>query len=250
MGHDRYFLLATLPALGDLGCAPPVGLAELLDHAGDAGRTNRLLAALLLADDLVQREAFLAGEIVDVEPVVLSEEAIRNQAGLPEYLLSLDEPRDGTAEADTVWEAYFRYLTQLGLREGNSLLPRWVSFEVGLRNALVGERARRLGLNEADYLVAEDLAEQDQDYGEAVRSWAAAATPLDGHRELIRFRWNWLEKHDAWFSFSEDELLIYAARLMLLEQWQRIGEKAASGPGKSPGRFNTYETSVHEDGAS
>jgi hypothetical protein len=31
-----------------------------------------------------------------------------------------------------------------------------------------------------------------------------------------------LTAHDAWFTFSDDELAVYAARLMLLHQWLRI----------------------------
>jgi len=35
-------------------------------------------------------------------------------------------------------------------------------------------------------------------------------------------RWAWLADNDAWFSFRDDELAVYAARLMLLHQWKRI----------------------------
>ena len=42
---------------------------------------------------------------------------------------------------------------------------------------------------------------------------------------MIRARWAWIERHDAWFSFSVDELLAYAARVMLLEQWRRSAEE-------------------------
>lgn len=41
---------------------------------------------------------------------------------------------------------------------------------------------------------------------------------------MIRARWAWIERHDAWFSFAVDEMLAYAARVMLLEQWRRTEE--------------------------
>jgi hypothetical protein len=229
MGVDQYFLLAAMPALGELGSSPPIGLAELSEYASESRRVSRLMDALLLADDLMQREAFLAGQLADVTPVVLSEEAARNQAALPEYLVALDETPQVAVESDDTWRAYFHHVAELGRREGNLFLPRWVSFEVGLRNVLAGERARRLGLSEINCAVAAELVVWEEDYSEALRSWAAADTPREGQQELIRFRWNWLHEHARWFSFSEDEMLVYTLRLILLEQWWRIQEGDAGG---------------------
>jgi hypothetical protein len=100
-----------------------------------------------------------------------------------------------------------------------------VEFEVAVRNALAAARARRLGLEESDYQVAADLAHSDEDLSPVLGEWEAAPTPLAGLRVVIRARWSWLDRHDAWFSFSVDELLAYAARVMLLEQWRRTEEK-------------------------
>lgn len=224
MGLDRYYLLAAIPALGELGSRPPIGLAELSEYAGESRRAARLMDALLLADDLLQREAFLAGQLADVTPVVLGEEATRNQTSLPDYLTVVDEKSQVGAESDATWRAYFRYVAELGRREGNLFLPRWVSFEVGLRNALADERARRLERGETHGPAEADLVVWEEDYSEMLRNWAAADTPLEGHQELMRFRWTWLDQHASWFSFSEDELLVYTIRLMLLEQWWRIQE--------------------------
>ena len=82
-------------------------------------------------------------------------------------------------------------------------------------------RAGRLGLVEADYLVADDLADDEEDTSLVVDEWAAAPTPLAGLQAVIRGRWSWVDDHDDWFSFSIDEVLAYAIRVMLLEQWRR-----------------------------
>ena len=58
-----------------------------------------------------------------------------------------------------------------------------------------------------------------------ISEWESATTPLAGLRVVMRARWSWIDQHDAWFSFSVDELLAYAARVMLLEQWCRTDEK-------------------------
>jgi hypothetical protein len=222
MQTARYFFITTLPALGELGSQPPMGLADLIEHLGEQKSWREQVEALVLLDDLFQRESLLAGEIKEVEPAVLTVQQARGEVPLPDMLVG-DVPRDRPVaiETDLLWENYFRYAHQLGRSEGSRFLVRWVEFEVALRNALATARARRLGLEEASYLVAAELAEEDEDLSPMVGEWEAAPTPLAGLRVVIRTRWSWIERHDAWFSFSVDELLAYVARVMLLEQWRR-----------------------------
>jgi hypothetical protein len=124
--------------------------------------------------------------------------------------------------ADRLWDAYFHYAMEVARRLNNRFLEAWVIFEVTLRNALVTARAKRLGLDEKDYLVATDLAQSGEELAALVSEWSAAATPLAGQQVLLRGRWAWLIENDAWFSFRDDELAAYAVRLMLLRQWERI----------------------------
>ena len=72
MGVDNYYRISALPALGDLGSEPPLSLAALREHVSDRPAARVLVDALLLFDDLRQREAFLAGELKEVSPVVLT----------------------------------------------------------------------------------------------------------------------------------------------------------------------------------
>jgi len=222
----RHYYITTLPALGDLGSSPPMGLADLLEHVEENRPWREQLEALLLLDDLLQRESLLAGETDQVEPAVLSLQQAQGEAPLPEVLeapAGTDQPK--VLQSDLLWERYFRYAHQVARSHGSRFLAGWVEFEVTLRNALAAARARRLGLEESDYRVADDLAHTDEYLAPVLSEWEAAATPLAGLRVVIRARWAWLERHDAWFSFSVDELLAYAARVMLLEQWRRTEEK-------------------------
>jgi hypothetical protein len=225
MISDRHFYITTLPALGELGSSPPIGLADLLEHVEENRPWRKQLEALLLLDDLLQREALLAGEIDEVEPAVLSLQQAQGEAPLPEALnvSAVDQPK--ALESDLLWGRYFRYVHQLARSRGSRFLTQWVEFEVALRNALAVARARRLGLEAADYRVAADLAHSDEDLAPVLSEWEAAPTPLAGLRVVIRARWSWAERHDAWFSFSDDEVLAFVARVMLLEQWRRTEEK-------------------------
>jgi len=96
--------------------------------------------------------------------------------------------------------------------------------EVGLRNALVEQRARILELDPGPYLVAPGLGDQGVSYEAVVQEWSAAANPLVGQKALDRYRWGWLIEHEGWYSFSDDEVAAYTAKLMLLSRWRRFSE--------------------------
>jgi hypothetical protein len=229
---DRYYYLASLPTLGELGTEPPMGPAELLEHLIDSRQRYELVGSLFLLDDLLQRESFLAGEVEEVDPAVFSIQQARNESPLPEYLAgesAVEAKGSLGVAADRLWDAYFHYASELARRFHSRFLEAWVIFEVTLRNALVTARAKRLGLDENEYLVATDLSLSVEEVAGLVSEWSAAATPLAGQQVLLRGRWAWLAENDAWFSFRDDELAAYAARLMLLRQWERI---AAEGAGR------------------
>lgn len=242
MKLDRYYYITSLPVLGELGSKPPIEFMELREYLGDDRVRRELVGCLFLLDDLLQREAFLASELKEVAPSVLSERQVRNESPLPEFLLTPDgqegqgsrglagsvsgqsshteKGRKGTA-ADETWEAYFHHVARMASLLRCDFLAAWLRAEVTLRNALVSVRARRLGLDEDDYLVATDLVEDDEETQGLISDWESASTPLEGHQVLIRARWDWLAEHDCHFTFRDDELAAYALRLMLLQQWQR-----------------------------
>lgn len=226
MKSARHFYITMLPALGDLGSSPPMKLADLLEHVEENRKWLELLEALVLFDDLHQREALLAGETDEVEPAVLTLQQMQGEARLPAWADAPTDAEQGVElEVDRLWGRYFHCAHRLAVSGGSRFLAQWVEFEVALRNALAAARARRLGLGESDYQVATDLVRGDQDLALVLSEWEAATTPLDGLRVVIRARWSWVDRHDAWFSFSVDELLAYAARVMLLEQWRRTEDK-------------------------
>lgn len=226
MRSARHFYITTLPALGDLGSAPSMKLADLIEHVEENRPWCEQLEALALLDDLLQRESLLAGETEEVEPAVLTLQQVRGEAPLGEELeASADTDQATVLEIDLLWERYFHYAHQVGRSHNSRFLLNWVEFEIALRNALAAARARRLELDESDYLVATDLVHSDEDLSPVLSEWEAAATPLAALRAVMRARWVWLDWHDRWYSFSVDELLAYAARVMLLEQWLRTEEK-------------------------
>lgn len=222
MISDNYYHITALPTLADLGSTPPLTARELLERLEAADRPRALVQVLLLLDDLLMREAFLSGEIKDVEPVILTPAQARNEEPLPAFLVVDTERSVRTIDVDHLWDAYFRYAAGTAKEHNSNFLFAWTAHEVALRNALAVARADQLGLQGEDYLVADDLADHDADFTNVMTEWTAAPTPLAGLQVLIQTRWRWINEHDAWFTFKDDELTAYAVRLMLLWQWHRL----------------------------
>ena len=239
MAGQNYYLIPALPPLGELGSAPPLGLKQMLDHVAPAHNVRAATEALFLSDDLLMREAVLAGEVSDAMPSVLTAGQLSNDQPLPAYLTS--DRAAGRARriaADQTWEAYFRHAASVARTSRNGLLGAWVACEVATRNALVERRAQTLQLEPSDYIVAADLGADDVDLTTVLNEWASAPDPLVGMQVLDRARWRWLTDHDRWFSFDDDELTAYAAKLMVLQRWHRLASEAerqpaqvAAGPG-------------------
>jgi hypothetical protein len=187
MAGQNYYLITALPPLGELGTEPPMTNRQFLEHLTDTPSPIEPVKVLLLGDDLVQREALLGGEITDAEPAVLTPEQLRDDAPLPEYLTRSES---GTSQRripiDSLWEAYFRFAAEVARTSHNVLLEEWVGYEVALRNALAARRAETLQLDPSDYLVATDLADENEDFTPAVNQWAGAPQ-VDDPRPMVQF---------------------------------------------------------------
>ncbi len=222
MGGRHYYLITSLPRLGDLGTPAPMTLRDLLERLADAPTAAQAVEVVLLSDDLIKRQAVLAGETDQAEAAVLTADQLRDRQPLPDFLVGPPREGDAAAAVDVVWGAYFRHAAQVARRTASRFLAEWVGYEVALRNALAAARARALGLEPAEFLVVAELGQSDEDLSAVVGAWAAAPDPLAGLRLLDTARWDWLGRHDAHFSFQDDELTAYAAKLVLLHRWQRL----------------------------
>ena len=225
MAASHYFLLSALPHLGDLGEAPPISSARLLEWVRDAAGPARAIETILLSDDLIQRDALQAGEIARADAAVLTDDQLSGEAPLPDYLVQGGPQAPGRVVADAVWEAYYRHATATAGR--GTLLAAWVAWQISLRNALVESRAKALDLEVEAYLVAPELGDADADFTALGNELAAAADPLAALQAVDRARWAWLGEHEAWFTFGDDELAVYAMRLMLMQRAQRLARAEA-----------------------
>ncbi len=227
LAKRHFYLMCVLPDLGPLGSVPPVDKRELLALVTESGGPADIVRVLLLSDDLVQREAVLAGEIgpVQADLAVLSHGGSNDAPSLPPNLApaQADDPEDtGTLiAADRIWCRYFHHTAEMAQMTHTPFLAAWVGFEVGIRNATAKARAEAQGLDPGHYMVATGLADPKIPFDHIVAQWAAALNPLKGLEVLERARWNWLTEHENWYSFSDDEVAAYTAKLMILHRWRR-----------------------------
>ena len=225
MAGRNYYMVTALPSLGQLGTTPPLTIASMLEHVAHRPIARVLVETLFLADDLLQRDAMLAGELEQAQPAVLTNPQLSDEQPLPAYLAAPEQATPRRVAADAVWADYFQHAADVAKRTGCRFLGKWVGFEVALRNALVAERAKALDLDVHEYLVEPQLA-AEADLATTINEWAAAPNPLAGMKVLDQARWRWLNDNDAWYSFVDDELAAYAARLMLLHRWDRSDQSS------------------------
>lgn len=222
----RYdYLLSVLPALEPIGSVPPMSKSDLLQQVTDSHGPVRTVEMILLSDDIAQYQALSAGEIDkdQVDFTILSLDKAEDENILPDFLLPQEAPEEEESErlsVDKIWSRYFHRAASVAGR--SSFLKAWIGFEVGLRNALAAARAHTLQLEPDPYLVAPELASKKTDYTAIISAWSAAANPLAASEVLDKSRWDWLDEHGDWYSFSASEIEAYTAKLVLLHHWRRI----------------------------
>ena len=223
MAGQFYYLITSLPSLEELGSPAPLTGAEFFDLVDESVIAQDLVKVVLLSDDLLQMQAFQAGEIEDVSPAVLSADQVRAQEPLPDYLLG-EAP---AGDINAIWKTYFEYAASIANTYGCEFLKLWVEYEVGIRNALIFARARKLGIDPEEHYIARDMTSGD-DFTALVNEWSAAENPMAGMMILDKARWNWLTENDSWFKFTYDELVVYAARILLLKRWDSLSGKISA----------------------
>jgi hypothetical protein len=224
----HFYLLCMLPGLGDWGSVPPVSKQNLLTVVTESEGPVDIVQALLLSEDLLQREAVLAGEREPgrADLAVLSLKQANDEEPLPLFLRTDRKEAGGSSDypvaADSIWHNYFQHAFETGRLYRTPFLQAWVGFEVGMRNALTGIRAEALNLDPGPYMVAQELGDPEFPFESIVADWTAALNPLEAHKVLEKARWNWVTEHEGWYRFSNDEVAAYTVKTMILHRWREI----------------------------
>jgi hypothetical protein len=227
---QHFYLLCVLPGIGEFGSVPPISRQELLRFVTESEGSVDVVQAMLLSDDLLQREAALSGErepdLADL--AILSLQQAKGEKSLPHFLIPDQEDEGESSDhpiaVDPIWQNYFQYAFEIARSCRSPFLLAWIGFEIGLRNALATARAEALDLDPGPYMVAQELGEPKFLFESILADWTAVPNPLEALEVLDRERWNWATERDGWYSFSNDEIFAYAYKIMILHRWRRIKE--------------------------
>lgn len=231
MTGENYYLLAGLPALGDFATSPPISFYDFRKFVAANQRVAACVRILALEDDLMQRATHLAGEEAALDLLVLKEEELEGVAFFDKFFGtgSAEAAVKFVHDAERLLEFYFRSAAKRALQLHSRFLLNWVYFELDLRRELMGVRAARLGRSDLMREIAPDLKnELDFDFSTITAEWSAAVTPLIGIGQIEMARWAWLTENENWFNFSDDELVAYGAKLLVLHRWQRLCGEGSS----------------------
>lgn len=218
------YLFTTLPPLpedpGGRVTLEPSRLASLCDEEG--GFAAMLVRAILMRFDIKALERMGFGSKPS-ETAVLSEKELEERSSFPKWLdkALASEVSDKAYEFDRVWDAYFRELKSLAVQSGSKFLRRWVSWEVGLRNAVAEIRAGRAGMDSAGFIVEGISDEHPAIYRPMIDSLVSFMdSGFDSWREMDRLMSAlMLEKARTLapaYTFNTDELLSYAVQFVIL----------------------------------
>ena len=103
----------------------------------------------------------------------------------------------------------------------NPTMRAWRSFETLVRNELVMIRASRMHVDASKYLRPDVCPESAHAAHIAINAYRKIS-PLEVERALDLERWQVLNELAHGHYFDVDTLIIYGARLLILEKWERI----------------------------
>lgn len=103
---------------------------------------------------------------------------------------------------------------------GNRSLGLIQAFERNMRNELVKVRATRFHLDAEKYLRPGEG--QDASVGHVALASYRNPSIIEGERLLDAARWEYLDGISIGHYFDLDALIIYAAKLLILERWQKV----------------------------
>lgn len=104
-----------------------------------------------------------------------------------------------------------------------SALRQWCEWDGGLRNALVGLRAAKLGLDEKTFLRPVEIRPEHE---KIAKDAFGAETPLAGEILLARARWAYIEQLEFGRYFSIDNLVLYYLKLLIKERLSAFDAKS------------------------
>ncbi len=227
------YLLTALPPVSRRTEPPVLSVAEFRAMI-PAGALATLVDAVLTADDLRLWPGLVADASDQPPPVVLEPAVMRGESSADQALG--EWPR---AEGDERLLGYWEWVRTQAQDHASQSLAEWVAWEVLVAGTVRAWRAQTHGSDGTWPPALSALASSDAG-DQALASELAGALrqaedPLAVQTLIDDIRWRWLDDHDHRFTFRDDEVVLYAARLALAWRWHRILHDADAAPAATSG---------------
>lgn len=111
-------------------------------------------------------------------------------------------------------------------RAASDILSRFWARETRLRNELVRARATRIGKGGETWIRGEEPGADGAELSAIVAAALKIDDPLEAELFLERSRWDWLGSQTALGAFSDDAVLAYGLKILILERLSRFREEA------------------------
>ncbi len=220
------YLFASLPALPkDPGRGVALSAANLASLCGEEGGAASFLSrSILLEFDIKALERMEFG-VKPSETAIFDEKQLRERDGLPHWLKgALDS--DGSAYSysfDRIWEAYFFFLMKISTALRSQFLTNWVSWEVGLRNAIASHRASRHKAQAEPLQIQGISKEHPSEFRPIIDELISfAEAGFDSWKEMDRtlnaLRLTKARELAPEYTFDLNELLSYVAQFSVIRQ--------------------------------
>jgi hypothetical protein len=246
MKTNYYFLASYLPEL-QIGIPPDISFLAL-DEVLKTHLTKedyRMTIVMRRYYDILNIRSFWKGEEIDPRGfynAVDLEESLVTRTGFPEYVFTFmdkyEQAESRLAHFPELVTAYFR--EEISAAEG--FLKQYLEFERGLRLALTGFRAKKLGrdvVKELQYedpndeVVAQILAQKDSKTYEPPSRYEDLKAifeehydhPLELHQAICEYQFRKIEEMYEIDLFSIGRILTYLAQLIIVEKWLELDKK-------------------------
>ncbi|MFC1735307.1 hypothetical protein ACFL1X_04265 [Candidatus Hydrogenedentota bacterium] len=219
MGYEA--LLSALPALPDEPEEDiPIQMDQFWWRVGMEGDPvlSDLVEAVLLMRGVVNILMAVEGK----EPshfATLSRAEVKEPEFYPEFAESFAPDADSLGKAaDGLWERYFEHAFDVARECESKLFFDSLTWEVGLRNALVEKRSAAMNMDASKHLLLEDYSPSTDTYQPLLADIDFLKDSPDkiAHR-VSRLRLEKLEELTPWASNSRDAVVCYALKLMVLK---------------------------------
>ena len=189
--------------------------------------------AVLMAMDLKAMERMELGANPG-ETALFSEEELKDKSLLPFWLRQALEEEEikrgegGGLPFDYVWSTYYQQLAQLAEDTGCGFLGHWLSWDVGLRDALAAYRARNLGVDPEGAKSGMGLGLSEEEFKPVIEALVSIKEHdhsrwQDMDRLVASHRLDYAKRLAPSYSFDLDELVCYAVSFVVLRECMYLG---------------------------